>query len=234
MSDIYTRGGDKGETSLRGGARVSKDDARIEAFGDLDEANCAIGLARPSLIDSDIEDLLEFMQQRLYNCSALLADPTPMPGTPTIEAEDVALLEHAIDRYSERVGDLKGFILPGCDESAARLHLARATMRRAERSVVRVAHDMDVSADVLAFLNRASDFLFIAARYAGSGNECLWDPNALRPRAAEAMRAGDAAVSDGIGPPNQTPPPPIGGPPPLIGGDLHQKPNKALAPDLDR
>ncbi len=178
MSDIYTRKGDGGETSLHGRARLPKDDTRIEALGDIDEAICAIGLARPGVIDNDLDALLEFVQQRLYNCSASMADAK---SAAKVTSDDVAALERAIDTFTERIGGFQGFVLPGCDETSARLHLARAIVRRAERSVVRASHKAKVGPNVPVFLNRASDLLYVAARYIGAGNECAWRPDAEAP-----------------------------------------------------
>jgi cob(I)alamin adenosyltransferase len=179
MAGIYTRNGDDGKTSLPGGGRVPKDDARVEALGAIDEAGCLIGLARPAIIDSELDAVLGFVQQRLFNCSACLAAASP--GPVSVSIEDVAALEHTIDRYTERAGGFDGFVLPGCDEASARLHVARAVLRRAERAVVTVSACHPVDPTLLAFMNRASDLLFVAALYVGSGNECRWDPEAPRP-----------------------------------------------------
>jgi cob(I)alamin adenosyltransferase len=181
MGSIYTRGGDDGTTSLADGVRVSKDDPRVEAFGAIDEANCHIGLARAAVVNSDLVDILAFMQQRLYNCTACLASPKGLSSPPRISEQDVAALEAACDRLGERLAPLTGFVIPGCDEAGARLHIARAVMRRAERAVVSLSHVEPVDPAILAFLNRASDLLFMAARYEGAGNECHWDPEAPNP-----------------------------------------------------
>ena len=181
MGSIYTRGGDDGTTSLADGVRVSKDDPRVEAFGAIDEANCHIGLARAAVVNSDLVDILAFMQQRLYNCTACLASPKGLSSPPRISEQDVAALEAACDRLGERLPPLTGFVIPGCDEAGARLHIARAVMRRAERAVVTLSHVEPVDPTILAFLNRASDLLFMAARYEGAGNECHWDPEAPNP-----------------------------------------------------
>jgi cob(I)alamin adenosyltransferase len=181
MSDIYTRTGDDGTTELADGSRVAKDSARIELFGALDEANCHIGLARVLVVDSDLEEMLAFLQNRLFNCAACVATTEPTIDMPRISEEDVAALEAAIDRFARRVGVLSGFLLPGCDEVSARLHVARAVMRRAERrAVALIAHERALP-EVLAFLNRASDLLYIAARHAGGGAECLWQPDMEAP-----------------------------------------------------
>lgn len=181
MAKIYTRSGDGGDTSLPDGTRVSKADLRIELFGTLDEANCLIGLARVNVVDSNVDAVLEFLQHRLFNCSACLATGQPTGGTPSVVPEDVASLEDAIDRFTDRLGGFRGFMLPGCDETSARLHVARAVLRRAERVASRLLEEGAVEPGVLAFLNRASDLLYAAARFSGAGNECAWRPDAERP-----------------------------------------------------
>jgi cob(I)alamin adenosyltransferase len=174
MSSIYTRSGDDGTTSLVGAERLRKDDPRIELLGSLDEANSLIGLARVDIVGSDVDDVLGFVQNRLLNCGAIVAGSS----SATVSAEDVTALEAAIDRFTAKAGGFEGFVIPGCDEGSARLHVARAAMRRAERSAV---HAGDVDPQVLAFLNRASDLLYVTARYTGAGNECRWDPEMPRP-----------------------------------------------------
>ncbi len=177
---LYTRTGDDGTTSLADGSRVRKDDAAIELFGAIDEANSHIGLARVHVVDSDLDGVLEFIQHRLFNCAACVATEQPTQSTPSVDAEDVGALERAIDRYGERV-HFEGFMLPGCDEASARLHVARTVMRRAERRAVTYAAAAPVPPDVLAFINRASDMLYVAARYVGAGGECPWRPDEPRP-----------------------------------------------------
>jgi cob(I)alamin adenosyltransferase len=173
VSGIYTRTGDDGTTSLPAGRRVAKSDPLVEAFGALDEANSHIGLARLDVVDSELDRVLGFVQQRLFNCAAALGG-----SAVGVDAEDIAALERAIDRYTARVGGFDGFVLPGADESAARLHVARTVLRRAERAVVTAG---DASADVLAFINRASDLLYVAARFSAGGSEARWDAEAPRP-----------------------------------------------------
>jgi cob(I)alamin adenosyltransferase len=174
MAHIYTRAGDDGSTSLLGTERIAKDDPRIELLGALDEANSLIGLARADVIGSDVDRVLEFVQQRLVNCGAIVAGSKKA----TITSEDVSSLEAAIDRFEAQAGAFAGFVLPGCDRTSAPLHVARAVTRRAERAAVRAG---GLRPEVLAFLNRASDLLYVAARYTGAGGECRWDPEAPRP-----------------------------------------------------
>jgi cob(I)alamin adenosyltransferase len=176
---LYTRTGDDGTSSLAGGERLRKDDLRFELLGAIDEASCHIGLARPAIIDSELDDVLEFVQQRLLNCGAIVAGASG--DVAKVTEADVRALESQIDRLSSHSGGFDGFILPGCDESSARLHVARAVTRRAERAAARAADAGPLDRMVLVFLNRASDLLYAAARYAGAGSECRWDPAAEPP-----------------------------------------------------
>lgn len=181
MSKIYTRSGDEGTTSLPNGTRVRKNDPHIELFGALDEANCLIGLARVNIVDSNVDAVLEFLQQRLFNVAACLAACPQTATTPSVSAEDIAALEAAIDRFTDRVGGFHGFVLPGSDETSARLHVARTAVRRAERAAALVAADEPMDALALAFLNRASDALYAAARFSSAGSDSEWHPEAERP-----------------------------------------------------
>lgn len=177
---ISTGTGDEGMTSLGDGTRVSKSSARVEAYGSVDEANSAVGFARVAVSDTYLEELLRFIQHRLSNCTSTLASPQPRNDSPTpiVTADDVAVLEVAVDRLETRVGSLSSFVVESGCESAARLYVARATVRRAERRVVALAELEPVAENVLAFLNRTSDVLFSGARcanaLAGSGDE-PWD-----------------------------------------------------------
>lgn len=187
---IYTRGGDDGWTSLANGQRVSKSDRRVEAYGAVDEANSAVGLARVVVSDTYLEDVLRFIQHRLFNCSSALSVPPShqTEHTPAITAQDVAELEAAADKLEARVGPLKEFVIESGCEAAARLHLARTIVRRAERCAVALTQEEPVDEFVLAFLNRCSDVLFSGARcanaLAGSGDE-IWDASAPRPWSPE-------------------------------------------------
>lgn len=181
---IYTRGGDSGTTSLADGSRVPKFSARIEAIGAVDEANSAVGLARVAAADEALVSLLAFIQQRLFNCSSSLATPTPTERTPRIAHADVDALESAIDRFDSRCEPLTGFVIESGCETAARLHVARAIVRRAERRCDELAAQEHVDAMVPMFLNRASDALFAAARCANACESMpdeAWDPTAAPP-----------------------------------------------------
>ncbi|RJO65777.1 MAG: cob(I)yrinic acid a,c-diamide adenosyltransferase [Myxococcales bacterium] len=178
-SAIYTRGGDKGQTSLVDGSRVSKDAPRIECYGTIDETISWIGLARAETTEPFLSAALEFLQHRLYNCSSNLAAPHGTPYTlPTIAPEDVAFLERVIDRFEATTGPIERFVLPGGARAAACLHIARTVCRRAERRLVSLAAAEPVDSMVLKFINRASDFLFSAARFANAASgrpDLFWD-----------------------------------------------------------
>ncbi len=162
---IYTRTGDTGETSLFGGARVRKDDARIEAYGTVDELNSVLGLARASWPASSLNEPFHSIQSDLFDIGAHLASP----GTSRFAGPDperVAALECAIDRMEADLAPLKTFILPGGSVVAAQLHIARTVCRRAERLVVALRDESEATTASITYLNRLSDFLFVAARFA--------------------------------------------------------------------
>jgi cob(I)alamin adenosyltransferase len=186
MSAIYSRSGDDGTTSLGDGMRVPKTHERVEAYGSVDEACSAVGVARSFADDEKLRDLLRFVQQRLVNCSSRLAAP---PESRTGEVAnvsdgDVEVLERAIDFLEDRTGPLDRFILPGGCPLAAQLHFARAVVRRAERRVAVLDPLEDGDRDVSRFLNRSSDLLFAMARYANhqcSRADAMWDREATTP-----------------------------------------------------
>jgi len=160
---IYTRTGDAGETSLFGGARVSKNDPRIDAYGTVDELNAFIGAARATSPSSSIDSQLASVQSDLFDVGAQLASPGSSRFT-GVDASRITALETAIDEMERDLTPLTSFILPGGSSAAAQLHVARTVCRRAERLVVALA---DAStATTLTYLNRLSDYLFVAARFA--------------------------------------------------------------------
>lgn len=166
---IYTKTGDAGETGLYGADRVGKDHPRVEAYGTVDEANSAIGLARSLLPQEhlDLHDLLERIQNALFDLGADLATRMGSPYEKNIarmDTEDVEHLEGLIDRYMEESPPFRGFILPGGHPAAAALHLARTVVRRAERKVVALSREEPVNPETLRYLNRLSDLLFVLAR----------------------------------------------------------------------
>jgi cob(I)alamin adenosyltransferase len=176
MAKIYTRTGDTGETGLFAGGRVRKDDPRIEAIGSVDETNAAIGLVRMELLRGGtappgFDDLLSEVQHRLFDLGAELAMPQPITGgESSLTDADVAVIEAAIDRYASDLEPLKQFILPGGCPSAAQLHLARGLCRRCERQLVTLATAAPLRREVLAYVNRLSDLLFVLARAANNAH----------------------------------------------------------------
>ncbi len=181
---IYTKTGDKGETGLYGGKRIRKDNLRVIAYGDIDETNAAIGIARSYIQEGSsgtrevlnfIDCSLEAVQNKLFALGAFLAgseDPNY-----SIKAPDIEYLEKCIDYIDEQVQPIKAFILPFGTDLSARLHLARTVARRAERNIVALSASEQVDPNVLAYTNRLSDFLFTLARYANKAQsvpDTLW------------------------------------------------------------
>ena len=170
---IYTRTGDKGDTGLFGGGRVRKDDPRVEAYGDVDELNAAIGLARSMAPVPRIDEVLAPIQRDLFSIGALLATPHPEKVREQLQKarlddDRIAQLEREIDRAEQELEPLTAFIIPGGTPKSAALQLARAVCRRAERRVIALAQHQDVTlpAIVVVYLNRLSDLLFTLARLA--------------------------------------------------------------------
>jgi cob(I)alamin adenosyltransferase len=185
MSKIYTRTGDDGETGLFGGGRVRKDDVRIAAIGTVDELNAVLSVVRVELgwmapPPTDIDRFVERAQHQLFNLGAELATPQPQPGGENqIKTADVADLETVIDRWETNLEPLRQFIVPGGSAAAAQLHLARAVCRRAERMLVELSATAPIRGELIRYLNRLSDALFVAARSANrsSGVEDVrWRP----------------------------------------------------------
>ncbi len=179
---IYTKTGDGGETSLFGGGRVPKDDARVEAYGAVDELNAAIGLARALAPAAEVDVELARIQAELFAVGAELATPHDARAhgaLPGVRGEWAEALERRMDRWDEELAALTAFVLPGGTSAAAALHVARATCRRAERRSVALSHLAHIDPAVVVYLNRLSDFLFEAARAenlrAGVA-ETLWLP----------------------------------------------------------
>lgn len=167
---VYTRRGDRGETSLFGGRRVAKDAPRVSAYGAVDELNAAIGVACASLTDADLVEGLRAIQTSLFDLGGELATPDVEEreargkGIPRVQPDDVDSLERWIDRLDDEIEPLQSFILPGGAPAAAQLHLARTVCRRAERELVSLARDEEVSELPIRYLNRLSDLLFTLAR----------------------------------------------------------------------
>jgi cob(I)alamin adenosyltransferase len=163
ITKVYTKTGDAGETALVGGTRVSKAQARVVAFGDVDELNSWLGVARTFLADEELDAELGRIQNELFILGADLASPSDVQLR-RVDETLVQELEQLIDRWLEELEPLQEFILPGGSQAGAFLHLARTIARRAERSVVVLAKQEDINSHALVYLNRLSDYLFVAAR----------------------------------------------------------------------
>ena len=181
LTRIYTGGGDAGETSLGGGARVAKHDRRVEAYGTVDEANAAIGVAR-SETGGAADAMLARIQNDLFDLGADLCRPGPLEEGLRIAQSQIDRLEGEIDAMNARLRPLDSFVLPGGSRAAAALHLARTTVRRAERLIVALAAAEPVNPLALTYANRLSDHLFVLARHLNEDGaaDVLWLPGANR------------------------------------------------------
>lgn len=176
LSRIYTRTGDDGTTGLGDGTRVGKDSARVNAYGTVDEANSSIGLVLATQVPDDIRVLLTAVQHQLFDLGGELC----IPGHAAIQAADIDALERHLDHYNDDLPPLKDFILPAGGEAAARCHLARTIVRRAERETVTLGRHDAVRPEAIRYLNRLSDLLFVLARVlsrADGQGEVLWNPS---------------------------------------------------------
>jgi cob(I)alamin adenosyltransferase len=197
INRVYTRGGDKGETSLAGGQRVDKDSLRIEAYGTVDELNATIGVARntaeeqaaahPAL--AQLDAILKRVQHELFNVGSILATlPEDVhPRQARVTDAEIARLEAEIDKMNESLPALRSFVLPGGCRLNAELHVCRTVCRRAERICVTLARTEPVDGEIVRYLNRLSDALFVWSRWASHTlgvPETLWEPN----RAASGLR----------------------------------------------
>ena len=174
LSKIYTRTGDDGSTGLGDGSRVGKDSARVDAYGTVDEANSCIGLLLASEMPVDVRELLTRIQHQLFDLGGELC----IPGHAAVFDADVDALEARLDHYNDDLPPLKDFILPGGGEAAARCHVARTVVRRAERETVALSRGDAVRPQAIRYLNRLSDLLFVLARVlarASGHGEVTWD-----------------------------------------------------------
>jgi cob(I)alamin adenosyltransferase len=181
LTRIYTRGGDKGETSLGSGTRVSKSSERIQAIGDVDEANAAIGWAKEHTPKS-LNALLACIQNDLFDLGADLCIPEESPTALRIIASQVDFLEKKIDEFNLKLEPLKSFILPGGSKGSAALHLARTIVRRAERSLIALHQIQPLNPEAVKYLNRLSDLLFVLCRHVNDNGskDILWVPGKSR------------------------------------------------------
>lgn len=180
LSKIYTRTGDDGTTGLGDGSRVGKDSARVNAYGTVDEANACIGLVQACELPEEVREVLTRVQHQLFDLGGELC----IPGHAAIHEADIAHLEARLDHFNQQLPALKEFILPGGGEAAARCHIARTVVRRAEREAVTLARLEPVRAEAIHYLNRLSDLLFVLSRVlarADGHGEVLWDHNRRKP-----------------------------------------------------
>jgi cob(I)alamin adenosyltransferase len=185
LDRIYTRDGDDGRTSLGDGANVPKFHVRVHAFGGLDEANAAIGVALLYVDEPDVRDVLGLIQNDLFDVGADVCRPERKAEKREplrVTAGQVLAIEKAIDRFNEHLHALMSFVLPGGSPSSAYLHLARTAIRRAERDIAELAANEPINSEALRYVNRVSDLLFVLARYMNAGGtaDVLWKPGANR------------------------------------------------------
>ena len=183
LTRIYTRGGDAGETSLGDGTRVSKLDPRLAAYGTVDELNAQLGLVLAADVPDALRGVLDRLQNELFDVGADLCVPVEVPDRLRVSQGMIDALERDCDRLNEVLPELRSFVLPGGTETAARLHVARTTCRRAEREALAAGRETPVSPLAVVYLNRLSDLLFILARAANAlagTDEPLWRPGATR------------------------------------------------------
>lgn len=175
LTRIYTRTGDKGQTGLGDGSRIAKDSLRVEVIGDVDELNSHIGVVMSRSIPEPVAECLENIQHDLFHIGGELATP----GRESITSEDVSALEKILDGFNDRLPPLKEFVLPGGGPAASACHVARAVCRRTERHLVSLGKEAAVNAELLRYMNRLSDLLFVLARilvWEEGGAEILWEP----------------------------------------------------------
>ena len=174
LDRIYTKSGDKGKTSLGSGERLRKHHPRIQAIGEVDELNAFLGLVVHFTTDASIKDLLQKIQNDLFDLGADLC----MPDTKkiAITTDYTIRLESAIDDYNQHLKPLTSFVLPGGSAASTYLHLARTICRRAERSITELSIEDNINPYLLSYINRLSDLLFVLARFSNAGQDILWEP----------------------------------------------------------
>ena len=182
LNKIYTRTGDGGSSGLVDGSRISKSSLRMCAIGEVDEANAAIGVAIAAVAPGEVADRLQRIQNDLFDAGADVATPAEVDGALRIVASQVERLEREMDEMNAALEPLTSFILPSGPAGVSALHLARAVTRRAERAAVALHEAEPLNPHLLAYLNRLSDHLFVAARFVAKreGGDVLWQPGATR------------------------------------------------------
>ncbi len=178
---VYTKTGDKGTTSLVGGSRVPKTHIRLEAYGTIDELNAHLGWLHTYLVNDSDHDFILGIQHKLFSIGSHLAtdqEKTVLKSASIISQEDVECIEHEIDRLDEQLPELNAFIIPGGSRGAAVCHVCRTICRRAERRILTLSETCTISSELLAFVNRLSDYLFVLSRklnFDQQNSEILWD-----------------------------------------------------------
>ena len=188
LNKIYTRTGDKGETFLVGGLKVAKHSLRPDAFGEVDELNSIIGIVRTYICKDEqrgLNDILEKIQNELFDLGADLATPENSKNSDKIlriTSSQVKRLENEIDKFNKDLNELKSFVLPGGSKLSSWLHLARTSTRRAERKITKLASEEGINNEVIIYINRLSDLLFVMARYCNDNGKAdiLWQPGVTR------------------------------------------------------
>lgn len=168
MANLYTKTGDKGQTSLYGGSRVDKDSVRVESYGTLDEANAMLGLAYSQIINDKSKKYIDVIQRKLFDVGAELASDKKglekLSKKQKVTEEDIEYLEKIVDECTEIVGVQRNFVIPGVNLSSSALHVARTGIRRAERCILRLSKEEDVRPEVIKYINRLSDTIYALAR----------------------------------------------------------------------
>lgn len=162
---VYTKTGDKGQTSLFDNKRVDKDDLRVESYGTIDELNSWLGLSKNFVEDSEIVNLIHQIQRRLFDIGAELATEDESKRPVMIEEEEVTFLEKEIDKYLEKIKKPDHFIIPGAGKTSAILHVARTVCRRAERRIISLSKKANINPHLIRYVNRLSDLIYVLARY---------------------------------------------------------------------
>ncbi len=204
INRVYTRSGDKGQTSLVGGIRVEKDCQKLESYGTVDELICLVGTARtvldekknglPLKVVVELEKSLRRIQSRLFDVGSILATPAGQiySGMPELNEDDSRELEREMDRMQKSLQPLKSFVLPGGSMANALLHQCRAVCRRAERDILRLAKQESVDGNLIKYMNRLSDLFFVMSRYAShmaQVQEYLWEYGSMSPKQKNAAKA---------------------------------------------
>jgi len=185
MSKLYTKTGDKGQTSLLGGKKVSKSHYRIEAYGNVDELNSFVGLLKDqNEVENRLKQQLYWIQENLFNIGSILATESDFSGfeLPSVTGADIKQLEVWIDKYTDELPELKNFILPGGHQAVSLTHVCRTVCRRTERSISALHEEETLDELIIQFINRLSDYFFIFARKLGAElniAEIPWTPNSV-------------------------------------------------------